>query len=52
MLLSVSVIAIVTPMYVEGQANVADTKTKSETSTATEISCRARSELGPSEAIR
>jgi hypothetical protein len=39
MLLSVSVIAIVTPMYVEGQANVADTKTKSETSTATEISC-------------
>ena len=36
LLLSVSVIAIVTPMYVEGQANAADKKTKSETSTNTE----------------
>lgn len=36
LLLSVSVIAIIAPMYVEGQVNVADKKTKSETSTETE----------------
>lgn len=38
LLLSVSVIAIVAPMYVEGQVNVADKNTKSETSTETETS--------------
>jgi len=36
LLLSVSVIAIVAPMYAEGQITVADKKTKSETSTDTE----------------
>jgi hypothetical protein len=36
LLLSVSVIAIVAPMYAEGQITVADKKTKSETSTETE----------------
>jgi len=36
LLLSVSVIAIVAPMYVEGQVSVADKKTKSETSNETE----------------
>jgi hypothetical protein len=36
LLLSVSVIAIVAPMYAEGQITVADKKTKSETSTGTE----------------
>ena len=38
LLLSVSVIAIVAPMYAEGQISVADKKTKSETSTQTETS--------------
>lgn len=38
LLLSISLIAIVAPMYAEGQISVADKKTKSETSTQTETS--------------